>query len=112
METHSPSLCHIPHTATYRYRYPHRQKALAISQPAVSRSVKQLETALGTKLFIRAAKGVCLTPEGELLYRYVAKGYEQITLRNHILYFNPIVEPAPIYAAAHKQARPHHDVSL
>ena len=54
--------------------------ALAISQPAVSRSVKQLETALGTKLFIRAAKGVCLTPEGELLYRYVAKGYEQITL--------------------------------
>lgn len=53
---------------------------LAISQPAVSRSVKQLETALGTKLFTRASKGVCLTPEGELLYGYVVKGYEQIAL--------------------------------
>lgn len=53
---------------------------LAISQPAVSQSIKQLETALGTKLFTRASKGVKLTKEGELLYDYVAKGYEQIEL--------------------------------
>lgn len=53
---------------------------LAISQPAVSQSVKQLETALGTKLFIRAPRGVRLTKEGELLYNYVAKGYEQFAL--------------------------------
>ncbi|MDD6810966.1 MAG: LysR family transcriptional regulator [Lachnospiraceae bacterium] len=53
---------------------------LAISQPAVSQSVKQLETALGTKLFTRESKGVKLTKEGELLYDYVAKGYEQIVL--------------------------------
>lgn len=53
---------------------------LNISQPAVSQSVRQLETALGTKLFTRVSKGVRLTGEGELLYGYVAKGYEQIAL--------------------------------
>ena len=53
---------------------------LNISQPAVSQSIKQLETSLGTKLFTRASKGVRLTGEGELLYNYVAKGYEQIEL--------------------------------
>ncbi len=55
-------------------------KELNISQPAVSQSVRQLETALGTKLFTRASKGVRLTGEGSLLYGYVAKGYEQIRL--------------------------------
>ena len=53
---------------------------LAISQPAVSQSVKQLEESLETKLFTRTSKGVRLTAEGELLYSYVSKGYEQIVL--------------------------------
>lgn len=53
---------------------------LAISQPAVSQSLKQLELALGAKLFTRASKGVRLTQEGELLFDYVVKGYEQIAL--------------------------------
>ena len=55
-------------------------KELNISQPAVSQSVRLLETALGTKLFTRASKGVRLTGEGSLLYGYVSKGYEQISL--------------------------------
>lgn len=53
---------------------------LLISQPAVSQSLKQLETALRTKLFVRASRGIRLTAEGELLYSYVAKGCEQIAL--------------------------------
>lgn len=53
---------------------------LMISQPAVSQSLKQLETALDTKLFVRASRGIRLTAEGELLYNYVAKGCEQIAL--------------------------------
>lgn len=53
---------------------------LSISQPAVSQSIKQLEEGLKTKLFTRTSKGVRLTGEGELLYSYVAKGYEQIML--------------------------------
>lgn len=51
---------------------------LSVSQPAVSQSLQQLETSLGAKLFVRNSRGVRLTQEGELLYSYVSKGYEQI----------------------------------
>ncbi|MDO4284938.1 MAG: LysR family transcriptional regulator [Eubacteriales bacterium] len=51
---------------------------LMISQPAVSQSLKQLENGMGVSLFARTSKGVKLTKEGELLYSYVSKGYEQI----------------------------------
>lgn len=53
---------------------------LTISQPAVSQSLKQLERSLGVTLFQRAARGVRLTAEGQLLFSYVEKGYEQIRL--------------------------------
>ncbi len=53
---------------------------LAISQPAVSQALKQLERQLEVTLFYRAAKGVKLTSEGQMLYNYVEKGYEQIEL--------------------------------
>lgn len=51
---------------------------LSISQPAVSQSIKLLENQIGVKLFTRFSKGVRLSPEGELLYSYVSRGYEQI----------------------------------
>lgn len=53
-------------------------EVLSISQPAVSQAVKNLEKALGCKLFVRMAKGVRLTSEGEVLYSFVSKGYESI----------------------------------
>lgn len=53
---------------------------LSISQPAVSQSLRQLETALGTKLFIRAARGIRLTHEGQALFEYVSQGYEKILM--------------------------------
>lgn len=53
---------------------------LCISQPAVSQAVKLLEAGLGSHLFIRTQKGVKLTPEGEVLYSYIARGYETILL--------------------------------
>lgn len=61
-------------------------QVLTISQPAVSQSLKQLEASLGAKLFIRNAKGVKLTGEGELLYSYVKSGYEQIQLGEEKLF--------------------------
>lgn len=51
---------------------------LCISQPAVSQAIKVLETSLESKLFLRNAKGVTLTQEGEALYLYVKQGYEAI----------------------------------
>lgn len=53
---------------------------LFISQPAVSQAIKQLETSLGSKLFVRVPKGVRLTPEGEVLFGYVQRGYEYIMM--------------------------------
>ena len=53
---------------------------LSISQPAVGQAPKQLESALMVKLFVRSARGIRLTPEGEILYRHVKAGYEQILL--------------------------------
>lgn len=55
-------------------------RALSISQPAVSQSIRQLEQQLGTPLFYRVAKGVHLTKEGEMLYEYVARSYEQLEI--------------------------------
>lgn len=53
-------------------------KELNISQPAISKSIKNLEESLGGKLFIRTKRGVTLTKEGEELYKYVSKGLEYI----------------------------------
>ena len=53
---------------------------LNISQPAVSQQIKQLESLLGTSLFRRTGRGIKLTGEGEILFRYVSKGYEQFEL--------------------------------
>jgi len=46
---------------------------LFISQPAVSQSIKQLETLLGGRLFVRTGRGMELTPEGDLIYEYIEK---------------------------------------
>ncbi|MDD4691968.1 LysR family transcriptional regulator [Eubacterium aggregans] len=53
---------------------------LYISQPAVSKSIAQLEKELGCPLFIRHSTGMTLTPEGELLYSHIAIAYEEIAL--------------------------------
>lgn len=55
-------------------------EALFITQPAVSQAIKQLEISIGGNLFFRTSKGVRLTPEGEVLYNYVSRGYEYIAL--------------------------------
>ncbi len=53
-------------------------KKLMVSQPAVSQSIHQLESELGCELFIRTSRGMKLSAEGELLFDYVSRGYEQI----------------------------------
>jgi len=43
-------------------------RALGISQPTVTRRVEDLETRLGSQLFVRGPAGVTLTEAGELVY--------------------------------------------
>lgn len=49
---------------------------LFISQPAVSQSIKQLETQIGGRLFKRTSKGMELTYEGQMIYGYIKQANE------------------------------------
>lgn len=51
-------------------------KALSVSQPALSQQLKNLEVCLQTPLFVRTARGMKLTREGEVLYSYVLRGMD------------------------------------
>ncbi len=53
-------------------------KKLYISQPAISKSIVKLEDGLDTKLFHRNSRGVTLTEEGEVLFRYIRDAFENI----------------------------------
>jgi len=52
---------------------------LFVSQPAITKSIKQLENSLGGTLFTRTKKGVELTEEGKVLYIHVKKILEDIS---------------------------------
>ena len=51
---------------------------LNISQPAISKSIKNLEEQLGGQLFIRTKRGVVLTEEGKEFYNYIKQAIEFI----------------------------------
>ena len=50
---------------------------LMTSQPAVTRTIHNLESELGCRLFIRSKKGVELTPEGRVFYEYISAACAQ-----------------------------------
>ena len=51
-----------------------------ITQPALSKSIKQLEDNLNTKLLYRTAKGVKLTEEGKELLKYVDESLNLLSI--------------------------------
>lgn len=53
-------------------------KELNISQPAISKSIKNLEEQLGGQLFFRTKRGVILTDEGKEFYKYISQAIEYI----------------------------------
>ena len=55
-------------------------KALNNSQPNITRTMNNLETELGCKLFIRSNKGVALTSEGEKLFLHVQTAHEHLQI--------------------------------
>ena len=48
------------------------------NQPNVTRTIKNLEQALGCTLFIRTSRSVQLTPEGEALFTHISPAMQQI----------------------------------
>jgi len=52
---------------------------LNISQPAISKSIKNLEEQLGGQLFVRTKRGVMLTEEGKEFYNYIKQAIEYIS---------------------------------
>ncbi len=52
--------------------------ALGSNQPNVTRIMKLLEAQLNCRLFIREARGISLTEEGELLYSHVEIAYRHL----------------------------------
>src|SRR4051795_10757410 len=46
--------------------------ALDFTQPAISQHISRLESSLGTRVLERNARGVTLTPAGEVLVRYAS----------------------------------------
>ncbi|WP_199615108.1 LysR family transcriptional regulator [Paenibacillus alkalitolerans] len=58
---------------------------LHITQPSVSYAIKQMEEALGVKLFHRLSKGVELTEEGRALLSYVEQSFSLLDAgQNHV----------------------------
>ena len=58
---------------------------LNISQPAVTKHIKNLEFQLGCSLFIRTRKGVTLTENGKKLFLYVKQALDLINNGEHVI---------------------------
>ena len=72
------SYYHIFYTAAKTGNISRAAEELFMSQPAVSKAIKNLEQQLNTTLFFRRSRGVSLTREGELLYRHIASAFSSI----------------------------------
>lgn len=51
---------------------------LAVTQPAVSKSIRELETILGVSLLDRTKQGVFLSPFGEILQKYASSSIREL----------------------------------
>ncbi|MBC8062757.1 MAG: LysR family transcriptional regulator [Clostridiaceae bacterium] len=58
---------------------------LYISQPAVSKTIRRLETIVGITLFLRSSRGVKLTNEGDIFFEYVERAIKEISVGEEIL---------------------------
>lgn len=53
-------------------------RALGLSQPGLSKLLRELEVELGASLLVRSHRGVSPTPQGELLLRYARRSGSQL----------------------------------
>ncbi|MCQ2405994.1 MAG: LysR family transcriptional regulator [Oscillospiraceae bacterium] len=67
-----------------------------ISQPAVSRAVKALETEFGTELFFELGKEVLLTKEGEMFFSFFSRSVAELEELKKTVSSKSISESSPI----------------
>ena len=53
-------------------------RALAVSQPALTKAIKELEEGLSAQLFVRRRQGVALTDNGESFYQHASLILEEL----------------------------------
>ncbi len=70
------------------------------SQPAVTRTIQNMESELGCKLFLRGKTGVELTHEGQILYEYASVACRQLIKAEEELGQNLNPENGTIYIGA------------
>jgi LysR family glycine cleavage system transcriptional activator len=58
---------------------------LSVTPAAVSQHIRTLEDYLGVRLFVRAAQGVTLTPEGKLAFPGIRNGFQSVADAVHSL---------------------------
>lgn len=77
------------------------------NQPNVTRTIKNLEQALGCVLFVRSSRGVQLTPEGEKLFAHIAPAIEQIQAGEDAVLLNTSLKAGVISVGASEIALHH-----
>lgn len=91
----------------YVSKYENLTKAASVlktSQPAVTRTIHNLENELGCRLFTRSKTGMKLTPEGRTFYGYVAAGCAQFFKGESALSNLVSLENGTIYISATETA--------
>ncbi len=75
-------------------------KYLLSNQPNLTRTIKNLESALGCTLFLRSNRGIKLTPEGEKLYSHVRIAFENIEIAENEIIGSRSLEHGCVSVAA------------
>lgn len=73
---------------------------LLSNQPNLTRTIKNLESALGCTLFLRSNRGIKLTPEGERLYSHVRIAFEHIEIGENEICGSRSLEHGSVSVAA------------
>lgn len=58
--------------------YADASNKLNVTKTAIAKNIQQLEDQLNTKLFYRESRGVKLTADGEIFYKFVDRGFSEI----------------------------------
>ena len=92
--------------AVVKYESIHKAAdAVRLSQPAVSLVVKNLETCIGTTLFLRSNNGTQVTGAGRILYARVSDLFDQIEAA--LIEFVPNSNKATLALVVERISRPH-----